>query len=97
MLSGLDRSAVDKDGRNIEARHRDDGTGHVFVTATDGNNAIHALTTNNCFDGISNNFTGDEGKLHAFRAHRDSIGNRNCPKCLRHTAGFPDSLLGTLG
>ena len=54
VAAGLDGSPVHKDRGNVEAGHGDHGAGHVLVTASDGQETVHALSVAGGLDAVGN-------------------------------------------
>ena len=75
QTAGQNGAAIDKEGRAVEAGHGHDGAGHVFVASADGDKTVHALAGDDRFDGIGDDFAGNQGILHAFRTHRNAVGD----------------------
>jgi hypothetical protein len=87
MEAGKDRAAVDEDRRAVEARHGHDATGHVFVAAADGHEAVEALGAANRLDRIGDDFARNERVAHAERAHADAVGDGDGAEDDRLAAG----------
>ena len=75
LFAGLDGAAVDEDARPIQPRQRHRARRHVLVAAADGHHAVEALGPHHRFDGVGDDFPGDERIAHPGRAHRDAVGD----------------------
>ena len=95
--AGEDGAAVDEDGGAVEARDGDHAAGHVLVAAADGNQAVEELAAHDGLDGVGDDFAGDEGILHALRAHGDAVGDGDGIKDERLAAGLGHALGGGKG
>src|SRR6266851_5714979 len=84
VFPGLDRSAIDEDCRNIQTRDRNHRAWHVLVAAAKGEKSVNTLRLADCFDGVGDDFTGNERVFHAFGAHRDAVADRDGAEDLRH-------------
>ena len=70
-----DGAAIDEDAGAVHAAHGHDATRHVFVTTTDGDEAIHAFASDHRLDGVRDDFARHEGILHPLGAHGDAVGD----------------------
>ena len=48
---------------------------HVLVAAADRHEAIHSLAADDRFNGVGNDFAGNQRVFHPLGAHRDAVGN----------------------
>ena len=92
--AGENGAAVDEDGGAIEAGDGHQATGHVFVASANGNEAIEELAAHDGFDGIGDDFAGDEGVFHALRAHGDAVGDGDGVKDERLATGLGAAFRG---
>ena len=97
QFSRLDGAAVHEDRWDVHPRHREHGPRHVFVTAADSQNAIHALAIAGRFDGVSDHFPAHQGIFHPLGAHRDAVADGDGSEGLRHSASQSGRLFGTPG
>ena len=58
--TGKNGPSIDKDSGTIESGQSNNTAWHIFVTATNGDHAVHPFTTDDGFDGISNHLTRNE-------------------------------------
>src|SRR5215471_277221 len=97
VVAGLDGAAVNKDGGNVHAGDGDHGAGHVFVAATDGEQAVHALRLADSLDGIGNYLARDQAVAHALSAHGDAVAHGDGAEDLRHGPGFRQRIRSARG
>ncbi len=75
-LAGGDGAAVEHEAGDVEAAEGHDGGGHVLVAAGDADEAVEGVGAGDEFDGVGDDFAGDEAGLHALRAHGDAVVRR---------------------
>ena len=90
-FSGIDRPAVDKDRREVQADGSHEGPGEVFIAAGDRDETVKPLSQRYAFDRISDDFPGNEGGLHPLGPHRNAVRNGDGPEFKGDPARFPDS------
>ena len=73
-------STVDENAWAIEAGKSHYAGGHIFITPTNCDNAVHSLSPYDSFDGISNDLPRNQGISHARCAHTYTVGHSNRPK-----------------
>ena len=78
--AGKNRSAINKHGRAIQTRHRDETPRHVLVATADGHEAVEHFAAHHSLDAVGDDLTRHEGILHSLAAHRDAVGNRDSSK-----------------
>ena len=83
-----DGAAVNIDGRHVGAQDAHHAAGHVFVATADHQHAVHPLALHASLNAIRNDFTADQGVLHALSSHGHAIGNGGGAKNLRIAACF---------
>ena len=88
LFAGQYRAAVNKHAGPIHTRHGDATGGHVFVATANGNKTIKTLSTDDGFNGISDDFPRDQGIAHARRAHGNAVGYGNGVEQHRFGASF---------
>src|SRR5690606_6527031 len=88
-----DGAAVDHDGRTVEPRHSHDGSGHVFIAAGDGDDAIIILTAADGFDAIGNDSAAYQRVSHTIRAVTHPVAHTDCVEYEAHEVIFPYALL----
>ena len=88
--------AVDEDGGAVEAGDGHHATRHIFVAATDGDEAVEALGGHSGLDGVGDDVAGDEGVAHTLRAHADAVGDGDCVEINGLAASGVDALLRVL-
>ena len=87
-MTGLDGATIDKDCRDVHARDGDHGSRHIFVTASDGQHAVHALALAYGFDRVGDHLAGNQAVTHACGPHGNSIAHGNRSKYLGHNAAL---------
>ena len=75
QVAGLDRAAVDHQGRAVEPPHRDQAAGHVLVAAGDRHEAVVPLGLHHRLNRVGDEIAGRERKAHAVGAHRDAVAD----------------------
>jgi dihydroxyacid dehydratase/phosphogluconate dehydratase len=64
VLTLLENSAtINKNTRTIKSCQAHNTAGHIFITATNSNDAIKALAADNCLNRIGNHLTGDQSAM----------------------------------
>ncbi len=96
-MARFDRATVNEDGRDIHTRNRDHCARHVFVAATDSQQAVNALRLAHRLNRVSNNLARDKAIFHPLGAHRDAIADSDRSKDLRHRAGIAKGAKGAVG
>ena len=96
-VAGGDGAAVEHEAGDVEAGEGHDGGGHVLVAAGDADEAVEGVAAGDEFDGVGDDFAGDERGLHAFGAHGDAVGDGDGVELHGRAAGFADALLDGLG
>ena len=96
-VAGGDGAAVEHEAGDVEAGEGHDGAGHVFVAAGDADEAVEGVAAGDQFDGVGDDFAGDERGFHAFGAHGDAVGDGDGVELHGGAAGFADALLDGLG
>ena len=91
------RTTVNKHRRAVHPRDGNHATRHIFVAATDGHVAVHALAAHNRLDRVGDHLAGDERVLHPLRAHRDAVGYGDRVEHDRLAAGLIRAGLGLPG
>ncbi len=97
QFAGSDGAAVEHEAGDVEAAKRHDGGGHVLVAAGDADEAVEGVAASDEFDGVGDDFAGDERGLHAFGAHGDAVGDGDGVELHGGAAGFADALLDGFG
>src|SRR5690606_34767812 len=92
----LDRAAVDVDGWQVEPREGDHAARPVLVASAHHQHGVQALTAADRLYRIGDDLAGDQAALHALRAHRDAVRDRDCPEGLRHAARSGNGLGGSV-
>ena len=95
--AGSDAAAVEHEAGDVEAGERHDGGGHVLVAAGDADEAVEGVAAGDEFDGVGDDFAGDERGLHAFGAHGDAVGDGDGVELHGRAAGFADAFLDGFG
>src|SRR5699024_11021314 len=90
-------AAVNINGRDIGPEHAHHAAGHVLVTASDHQDAIHPLPLDAGFNAIGNDFTRDQRVFHALGAHGHAVRNGGRTEYLGVSAVGTDSLNGSVG
>ena len=96
VMAGLDRSSINKDGRNIQPRHGDHCARHILVAGADCQQSVNAGGLANGLDRVGNHFARDEAVLHSLGAHGNAVADCDGAKALRHGAGCAQSLDGAI-
>lgn len=73
--AGHDRAAINENGRTVHAGHRHHAAGHILVTATNRDEAVHAFAADDRLDRIGDDLAGNERVFHPFGAHGDAVGD----------------------
>jgi hypothetical protein len=94
VVAGPSSTPIDKHRGDIQSRDRDHAAWHILIAATNHEHAIHALRAANNLDRIGNHFAGNEGILHSFSAHRNSVADGDGSEELRHRIGGPEHFCG---
>ncbi len=97
VMTGLDRAAIDKNGRDIEPGHCQHRPRHILVAAANSQHTIQTLTRTDGLNGIRNHLPRHQGILHPLGAHRYTIADGDRAKQLRHRPSRPQSGLGPQG
>ena len=97
MAAWFDGAAVDEDAGAVETGHGHDAGGHVFVAAADGDEPVEHFASGDGFDGIGDDFAGDEAVFHAFGAHGDAVRDGDGVEDDAFTAGRVDAFGGFEG
>ena len=97
QLAGLNCAAVHENCRDIHTCHGQHGARHVFVAATYGKHAIHALSVAGGFDRVSDHLAAHQGILHSLGPHRDPIADGDGAKRLGHATGMTGGYLSPHG
>ena len=71
--------------------------GHVLVAAGDADEAVEGVAAGDEFDGVGDDFAGDERGLHALGAHGDAVGDGDGVELHGGAAGLADALLDGFG
>ena len=85
-VSGHYRSAIYEDGRNVAARDRHHGAGHVLVAGGDDYQAVHALAECYGLYRVCDHFPTYQRRLHALGAHGDAVADGDGSEQERHAA-----------
>ena len=96
-LAGGDGAAVEHEAGDVEAGEGHDGGGHVLVAAGDADEAVEGVGAGDEFDGVGDDFAGDERGLHALGAHGDAVVDGDGVELHGGAAGFADALLDGFG
>jgi hypothetical protein len=59
MNTGQYTAAINEYRGSVEPGNGHHAAGHVFVASPDGNEAVHAFASHDCFDTVGNDFTGN--------------------------------------
>ena len=97
QVAGSDGAAVEHEAGDVETSQRHDGAGHVLVAAGDADEAVEEVAAGDEFDGVGDDFAGDERGLHALGAHGDAVGDGDGVELHRRAACVADALLDGLG
>ncbi len=81
-----DGSAIDKHRWAVQPREADHAARHVFIAATNRHDAVVRLTPHDRLNRVGDHFPGDQRILHAFGAHGDAVGDRDCVELHRLSA-----------
>ena len=92
-MAGGDAAAVEHEAGDVEAGEGHDGGGHVLVAAGDADEAVEGVAAGDEFDGVGDDFAGDERGLHALRAHGDAVVDGDGVELHGRAAGLADALL----
>ena len=92
-----DRSAVQIDGRQVQACHGHQHPGLGLVAARDPDQGIHPLGVHHQLDRVSDQVSGHQARLHALVTHRDAVGDRDGREFDRNGSALTDALLGERG
>jgi hypothetical protein len=82
---------------DVEARERHDGGGHVFVAACYADDAVKTVSPCHEFDGVGDDFAGDQACLHALGSHGDAVVDGDGIELHGRAAGLANALLDGLG
>ena len=96
-VAGGDGAAVEHEAGDVEAAEGHDGGGHVLVAAGDADEAVEGVAAGDEFDGVGDDFAGDERGLHALGAHGDAVVDGDGVELHGGAAGLADALLDGLG
>ena len=92
-LARRNRSAVEHDARDVQARQRHDRAGNRLVAADQHDEAVEAVAARHELDRIGDHLAADERGAHPFGAHRDAVGDRDGVELHRRAAGGADAFL----
>ena len=67
---GAIAAAVDHHARNVEAAESHDDARHVLVASTDADDAVEEIAARDELDGVGDDFSTHQRRLHALRARR---------------------------
>ena len=93
----VDRPAVEDEARHVQAAERHGGRGHGLVAGHDAHDAVHQLAADDELDRVGDDLAADERGLHALRAHRHAVADRDRVELHGRPAGGPDAGLDHLG
>lgn len=96
-MTGLYSPAINHNTRSVEPSHSDDGTGHIFVTAGDGNVSVVPLRSHNGLNAIGDEVPGLQAVAHASGAHGDGVADADGVEAEGHHAGGGDAVPHGLG
>ena len=94
QVARLDRAAINKDRRDIQARDGDHRAGHIFIAASDGHQTIHFRRAANRLNGVRDHFARNQRIFHPFGTHGDTVADRDRPEDLRHGVRFAQRFHG---
>jgi hypothetical protein len=75
LFAGQNSTAINENAGSIHAGHGHTAGGHVLVAAANGHEAVKALGAHNGFDGVRDDFSGNQRVAHSRCAHGNTIGN----------------------
>ena len=96
-LAGGDGAAVEHEAGDVEAGEGHDGGGHVLVAAGDADDAVKTVSPRHKLDGIRDDFSGDQARLHALGSHGDTVVDRDGVELHGRAAGLANALLDGFG
>ena len=91
VASGRDGTGVERDGGNVDSRHRHGGGGDGLVAAADDNGGVEGVADGAELDRVGDDLARDERGFHALGAHRDAVGDRDGVDLHRGAAGLADT------
>ena len=97
VVSGENRAAVERKGRDIQTRESHHGAGDRLVAATDGDDGVEGVRADEEFDGIGDHFARNQRSFHAFGAHGDAVGDGDGVKLDGSAAGGADACFDAFG
>ncbi len=92
ILPRQDRTAVQKQAGNVQARQGHGPARDRFVASGDGDKAVKQMSASHELDGIGNYLAADQRGLHPFRAHGDAVSHRDRVEFYGCAARCPDAL-----
>ena len=88
-----DRSAVENDAGEVEAKQRHGGAGNGLVAGDQGDDAVEHVAARDELDRIGDDFAADQRRLHAFGAHGDAVADGDGVELHGRAAGGADAAL----
>ena len=75
--AGVDRAAVEREAGDVEAREGERRRGDRLVAADEDDRRVEAVADAAELDRVGNQLAADQRGLHALRAHRDAVADRD--------------------
>ena len=94
--SGQDGTAVDEDGRHVEAHHRHHHAGQRLVAAGEPDQRVVAVAAHGQLDGVGDGVARHQRGLHPLVAHGDAVGDGDGGELARRAAGLVHAPLDRL-
>src|SRR5271156_1203322 len=95
--AGLNRTAVERQGRDVQPRQSHDRARNGFVASANRHHRVKGVGAHKQFDRIGNYFARNQRSLHAFGAHGDAVGNGDSVELDWSAAGSANSGLHMFG
>ena len=95
--AGHDRTAVEHEGRHVDAAEGHDRARNRLVASGEGDEPVEHVPDRDQFDGIGDHLAAHQRRLHALAAHGDPVGNRHRVEFHGRAAGFADAFLHVFG
>ena len=97
VKAGHHGAAAHQHGRNVQAHHGHEHTGHALVAVRNEHQRVKGMRAGHDFNGIRNDFTRRQRKTHTFMIHGQPVAHGNGGKFQRSAAGHTHTGLGRLG
>ncbi len=97
VLAGHDRPAIEQHRRNVHPRQAHRSARNRLIASDDRHQRIEHVPVRRQLNRVGDDFTANERRLHALRAHRDAVRDRDRVELHRRSAGVTHALLHPLG